>query len=308
MKFLRSGPSIILVVLTPACVGTVALGGPADAQATSGSMGFSGTGSTASGSTASGTNASGTNASGTNASGSTASGANTATGVNGAGTLDGSAGCLPLSAAPCPPDWTAAVADEAQFCVKEAPFYDAVISAAPCRGLLRYTRFLFDAGPRYCVYDPGTLALQGYYAYDGKAGFQAITCGSTAADYDITGCAGNSCPKDAAVNSSGSSGGPPDAGTFACGTTTCSGSHYCVGESGGPRPPPDASPFHAYSCAPIPSTCTTRATCACVVPYVNDAGGFSGTNNACTQLTPGAGFGYCLDDGAGHVTLECGLP
>jgi hypothetical protein len=262
MRFASIGPSIVLVILASACGGTIYLGGPADAQATSGSMGSSGTGTTASGST-----------------GSTASGTS-ASGLNGAGTEDASSSCLPLSAAPCPLDWTAAVADEAQFCVKEAPFYDAAISTAPCRGLLRYTRFLFDAGPRYCVYDPGTLALRGYRAYDGKAGFEATTCGSTAADYDITGCAGNSCPKDASVNSSGSSGGPPDAGTFACGTTTCSGSHYCIDESGGPRPPPDASPFHAYSCAPIP----------------------------CTRLNPGAGFGNCLDDGAGHVTLACGLP
>ncbi len=296
MRFLRNGPSIVLVILTSACGGTIPLGGPTDAQATSGSMGSSGTGTTASGATASGTSASGSIAT------------TGATGINGAGAQDASSSCLPLSAAPCPPDWTAAVADEARFCMKEAPFYDAVISTAPCRGLLRYTRFLFDAGPRYCVYDPSTLALRGYRAYDGKLGFEATTCGSTAADYDITGCAGNSCPKDASVNSSGSASGPPDAGTFACGTTTCSGSQYCVGESGGPRPPPDASPFHAYLCAPIPSTCTTRATCACVVPYVNDAGSFSGTNNACTQLTPGAGFGYCLDDGAGHVTVECGLP
>jgi hypothetical protein len=90
--------------------------------------------------------------------------------------------------------------------------YDAVISTAPCRGLLRYTRFLFDAGPRYCVYDPISLALQGYYAHDGKAGFDAITCGSTPADYDIAACAGASCPSLSGAGTNASDAGTLDEG------------------------------------------------------------------------------------------------
>jgi hypothetical protein len=98
------------------------------------------------------------------------------------------------------------LADRDQFCMVNAgsPLgYDAVISTAPCRGSLRYTLFLFDAGPRYCVYDPISLALRGYHAHDGKAGFDAITCGSTPADYDIAACAGTSCQSLSGVRANG---------------------------------------------------------------------------------------------------------
>lgn len=297
MRFLRNTPSFVLVALTSACGGTIALGAPADAQATSGSVGSSGSRSIASGSTASGSTASGSTASGSSAAGA----------VNGAGAPDASS-CLPLSTAPCPADWTAALADRGRFCMVNAgsPLgYDAVVSTAPCRGLWRYTRFLFDAGPRYCVYDPSTLALRGYYAHDGKAGVDAITCGATPADFDMTGCAGASCPgADASVDSSVSGAGSFDAGSFPQCGTTCSGSQICIGLGGGPLPPP-GRPYGSYSCAPIPPTCTTRATCACIAAYHD--GGFSLSNDPCWQYFSGAG-GTCLDDGAGHVTLECALP
>ena len=111
--------------------------------------------------------------------------------------IDATSACIPLAnvtANECPATWTAALADQTAFCAKAQPDFDAFVSTAACGGLLRYTRHLFDAGPRYCTYDPTTHALRGYRAFDGKALFQAISCGSTSADFDDTGCAGTSCP------------------------------------------------------------------------------------------------------------------
>jgi hypothetical protein len=85
---------------------------------------------------------------------------------------------------------------------------------------------------------------------------------------------------------------------FACGDKMCSPSEYCVDSTGG------ASVAHFYSCDSIPVRCASGATCACVVPYLDDAGTFSGTMNACG----GGGFGGCSDDGAGHVEVRCALP
>jgi hypothetical protein len=123
----------------------------------------------------------------------------------GARNPDASSACVPLasvSATDCPQDWMAALADQAAFCMRQAPGFDAFISTGSCRGLLRYTRHLFDGGPRYCVYDPNSFALRGYHAVDAKAGLETITCGATSADFDDTGCTGASCwSSDASLGS-----------------------------------------------------------------------------------------------------------
>jgi hypothetical protein len=107
--------------------------------------------------------------------------------------------CLPLAsigADTCPPTWSAAMAARSAFCAKEGqqPDFDAFLSNQACRGYLRYSRYLFDGGPRDCIYDPTTLALRGYLASDPKAQFSAITCGSATADFDDRDCPGIQCP------------------------------------------------------------------------------------------------------------------
>jgi hypothetical protein len=104
--------------------------------------------------------------------------------------------CVPLEAvaSECPPDWNAAKAAKDAFCAKAAPFFDAFFSTARCHDKLHYTRYLFDGGPRYCVYDPATLKLVAYGAFDGKAMFERFSCGLDRADFDDQGCAGDGCP------------------------------------------------------------------------------------------------------------------
>ena len=107
--------------------------------------------------------------------------------------------CVPLAqvAAMCPADWSAVPEAMSAFCAKEAPFFDAFRSAGLCRGRLHYTRYLFDGGPRYCVYDT-TLKLVGYGAFDGKAMFEQWTCGVKKEDFDDKDCPGMTClPPDA---------------------------------------------------------------------------------------------------------------
>jgi hypothetical protein len=112
---------------------------------------------------------------------------------------DGGA-CLPLSSVDtrsCPRTWTDALDAHTAFCAKEwragGGLFTADVSATTCRGFLRYTRHLFDGGPRTCLYDPTTLALRGYHAFDGKAMYQAMTCGSSREDFDDKGCQLVSC-------------------------------------------------------------------------------------------------------------------
>jgi hypothetical protein len=103
--------------------------------------------------------------------------------------------CVPLAtvAMNCAADWTAAKSDMTAFCAKEAPFFDAFTSTGVCRGRFHYTRYLFDGGPRYCLYDPTTLALVGYGASDGKALFEQYSCGVKREDFDDRDCEGVSC-------------------------------------------------------------------------------------------------------------------
>jgi hypothetical protein len=124
---------------------------------------------------------------------------------------DAGRACLPLTNVvnPCPADWNTALADKATFCKSPSslpyPMFDAFLSTNSCHGFLRYTKHLFDGGPRFCIYDPGSLVLVGYYIVDGKALFEAISCGSTKTDFDDTACAGSTCaPVDASS--------PPDEG------------------------------------------------------------------------------------------------
>ncbi len=106
--------------------------------------------------------------------------------------------CLPLASIgpdKCPPTWTDALADKSRFCAEShGPGFDAFTSKAACRGALRYTRHLFDGGPRFCIYDPATLALRGHRAVDPKVLSEQISCGVSAADFGDDRCDGESCP------------------------------------------------------------------------------------------------------------------
>jgi hypothetical protein len=93
----------------------------------------------------------------------------------------------------CPADWGAVPAAMDAFCTKVAPGFGAFRSTGVCRGRLHYTRSLFDAGPRHCLYDPVTLKLVGYGAFDGKALFEEHTCQIPREDFDDRDCAGVSC-------------------------------------------------------------------------------------------------------------------
>jgi hypothetical protein len=115
--------------------------------------------------------------------------------ADGARDADDESACVALASVSdqCPADWGATIADQIAFCAQEAPFFDTFLSTGSCRGGLHYTKHLFDAGPRFCVYDPATLELVGYRAVDGKAGFEQTSCGSNQADFDDQGCAGMTC-------------------------------------------------------------------------------------------------------------------
>ena len=133
----------------------------------------------------------------------------TEVGKSGPGTAGGPAqanasACIPLADVKpeeCPATWPEAQAAKARFCIDErrGPSFDTFLSTEPCGGFLRYTRYLFDAGPRFCLYDPTTLALRGYRAVDGKAFYQAITCGSVVTDFGDQDCAGTACPASQAA-------------------------------------------------------------------------------------------------------------
>jgi hypothetical protein len=125
-------------------------------------------------------------------------------GRSGPGTAGGAAhenasACNPLTDVKpeeCPATWPEAQAAKARFCIdgRRGPSFDTFLSTEPCGGFLRYTRYLFDAGPRFCLYDPTTLALRGYRAVDGKLSYQSITCGSAVTDFGDKDCAGTACP------------------------------------------------------------------------------------------------------------------
>ncbi|MDP8999664.1 MAG: hypothetical protein M3O46_06090 [Myxococcota bacterium] len=117
--------------------------------------------------------------------------------------------CLPLTSQfnPCPADWNAALADKATFCKSSPlpyPMFDAFISLGPCRGFLRYTKHLWDGGPRDCIYHPSSLMLSGYDIVDGKAMFVAHSCGTIETDFVDSACAGSTCaPVDASPDEGG---------------------------------------------------------------------------------------------------------
>jgi hypothetical protein len=58
---------------------------------------------------------------------------------------------------------------------------------------LRYTRYLFDGGPRYCQYDPVSGSLTGFAHFDGKAMYEAWSCDTPKEDFSDRDCPGLAC-------------------------------------------------------------------------------------------------------------------
>jgi hypothetical protein len=106
--------------------------------------------------------------------------------------------CRPLecvSTNECPATWAETIADKFEFCTTRPNeiVYDAFRSTEACRGWLRYALHPFDAGPRYCLYDPATGRLAGYEAIAGKASYEEWTCGFGREDFNERDCPGLTC-------------------------------------------------------------------------------------------------------------------
>ena len=86
-----------------------------------------------------------------------------------------------------------------------------------------------------------------------------------------------------------------DAGPFACGTTTCAADEYCTDHPPGIVPADGGMFPDAYICVPIPATCTTAPTCACIESTIP-------SEDPCSTHTPGI---TCTADTDGHVTIGC---
>jgi len=113
--------------------------------------------------------------------------------------------CMSLAAVreeACPPNWAGVLATKTAWCAKPRDRLAQMdVSAASCRGFLRYHHHFFDGGHYYCLYDPSSLELRGYYSFDRKMEAMThrheggeITCGMSAADFEDKECELASCP------------------------------------------------------------------------------------------------------------------
>lgn len=207
---------------------------------------------------------------------------------------DGSA-CVALASVrdQCPADWGAAIADQIAFCAAEAPFFDTFLSSESCRGSLLYTRYLFDAGPRSCLYDPATWALAGYRAVDGKAGFEQTSCGSSPADFDHQGCAGTTCPQ---------SGGEADGGPGGDGKADAP-------DAGADRPPSiDAATCSGICNAAVPTYPTVDATGGSgnVTMYTTEPSSGGACNYGVTGVVSFAAINVNVEPGDGQGQWQDG--
>jgi hypothetical protein len=87
--------------------------------------------------------------------------------------------CVPLAPSPeCPPTWAETITAGKDFCGSrgKTPGFSLSRSNAACGPWLRYSTYLFDAGPRNCLYDPTTEKLAGFGFFDGKANWQQRSC------------------------------------------------------------------------------------------------------------------------------------
>ena len=86
-----------------------------------------------------------------------------------------------------------------------------------------------------------------------------------------------------------------DAGPFACGPRTCSSGAYCTDTTPGVRLADGGAPPDSFACSPVPASCATTPTCACI-------GASFPAGDVCSTRNPGV---TCAEDGGGHVTLHC---
>jgi hypothetical protein len=86
-----------------------------------------------------------------------------------------------------------------------------------------------------------------------------------------------------------------DAGSFLCGTMTCTSSQFCEDIPPGTPTPDGGPPPDAFVCMAIPNQCASTPTCGCIEASIQP-----GTE--CSNVPGGA---TCMADGAGHVTIHC---
>ena len=86
-----------------------------------------------------------------------------------------------------------------------------------------------------------------------------------------------------------------DGGPFACGSTTCASDQFCEVQPPGIAFADGSTPPTAYTCMDLPVQCAGSPTCACIESTL-------GSQDTCSTQTPGVS---CIDDGAGHVTIDC---
>jgi len=80
-----------------------------------------------------------------------------------------------------------------------------------------------------------------------------------------------------------------DAGPFACGSATCSGSEYCVDQAPGIALPDGGTPPDSFTCSELPPACEATPTCSCVK-----------ANGACAPTQVAS-----CDESNGQVTVHC---
>lgn len=78
----------------------------------------------------------------------------------------------------CPATWKETIIAGRSFCASRGkqPNFTVSRSMGACGPWLRYSLFLFDGGPRNCLYDPKTEKLAGFAFFDGKASWQQRSC------------------------------------------------------------------------------------------------------------------------------------
>lgn len=108
----------------------------------------------------------------------------------------------------CPATWAQTITAGKDYCAAHRGHseFSLVRSTAACGPWLRYSLYLFDAGPRNCLYDPKTEKLVGYAFFDGKASWQKRTCNVEQGEATFPqGCARVTCV-DPALGGTGDAG------------------------------------------------------------------------------------------------------
>jgi hypothetical protein len=86
------------------------------------------------------------------------------------------------------------------------------------------------------------------------------------------------------------------AGSFGCGSLTCTATQYCTDTPPGVAPAEGGRFPDFYQCVTIPSACVSVPTCACIEGTIP-------AQTACSTQSPT--LAQCVEDDAGYVTIHC---